>query len=124
MHLTKSELSTRLANIHENFGIELHVIFILVKTGEVTWSEIPDNIDLISLRIDFETHQLQCNFKPLKPTVKLETIFRECYDQEDSCCGCRWFDKESHTCVFRVGSLDDWPEIINNRGYELEDKLW
>lgn len=124
MQLTKSELSTKLADIHELFGKALHVVFILEKTGEVTWSEMPDNIELLEIRLNFLSQELRVNFKPALLTVKLETIFRECYDQEDTCCGCRWFNKEAHNCVFNGRSLDDWPEIIEHCGYELEDKLW
>lgn len=124
MHLTKSELSTKLAEIHQTIGTTFHVVFIQNKTGEVIWSEMPDNINLTSLRIDFETQQFQCNFSPLKPPVHLITIFRECYDQEDTCAGCRWYDKELQHCAFKDCPPDNWPEIINHCGYRLENKLW
>ena len=124
MKLTKSELQTKLTAIHNMFDTSLHVTFILKKTGEVTWSEIPDNINLISFRIDFETHQVQCNFKPLNTPVRMINIFRDCYDQHNSCCGCRWFDSAQKTCIFQGRALDEWPELIEYQGYELEDKLW
>lgn len=124
MKMTKSELKEfahRLYSINNSLN---RIIYIMDKTGEVEEKEIPEVVQVISIKMFYLTHELKVLFLPTLPSVKLETIFRECYDQEDSCCGCRWFDKEAHTCVFKGSALDYWPEIINHWGYELEDKLW
>ena len=124
MKMQKTELGKKIVDIQMLSGISTRPVYILNKTGEVTWSQIADEINLTSIRINFLSHELKVCFDSVMPTVKLETIFRECHDQEESCCGCRWFDKEANICVFSVSSLGDWPVIINECGYELEDKLW
>lgn len=124
MRITKPELITRLAAINNGFNMSAQVVLIQDKTGEVTWPEMPFDINLMSIRINFNTQEIKCTFSPLKPAVKLETIFRECYEQGGSCCGCRWFNTKSKKCVFQGKALDDWPEVIEDCGYELEDKLW
>ena len=124
MQLTKSQLSTKLTNIHETFPVGLNVVLIQNKVGEVTWTQIPDKINLTAIRMNLLSHELKVCFDIVLPTVKLETVFRECYEQEDTCDGCRWYDKENQQCAFKRVTLDSWPDVLYKLGYELEDKLW
>lgn len=124
MKLTKIELKEfahRLYSINNSFS---RIIYIMDKTGEVEEKEIPEIVNVISVKMLYLTHELQIVFSPTLASVKLETIFRECYEQGGSCCGCRWFNAEAKRCVFHYKFLDEWPEVIENCGYELEDKLW
>lgn len=124
MKLTKSELkefALRLYSINNSLS---RIIYIMDKTGEVEEKEIPEVVNVISVKMFYLTHELQVVFSPSLPSVKLETIFRECHDQHNSCCGCRWFDDNNRQCFFANRPLDDWPATIEYLGYELEDKLW
>lgn len=124
MKLTKSELkefALRLYSINDSLS---RIIYIMDKTGEVEEKEIPDVVNVISVKMFYLTHELQVVFSPSLPSVKLEDIFRECYDQGHSCCGCRWLNSDPKTCIFQGRALDEWPELIEFQGYELENKLW
>lgn len=124
MKLTKSELkefALRLYSINNSLS---RIIYIMDKTGEVEEKEIPDSVNVISIKMFYLTHELKVTFSPALPSIKLESIFRECYDQHNSCNGCRWLDSDSKTCIFQGRALDEWSKLIEWQGYELEDKLW
>lgn len=124
MKMTKTELKEfahRLCSINNSLT---RIIYIRSKTGEVEEKEIPEVVNVLYINMFYQTHELRIIFSPTLPSVKLETIFRECHDQENSCCGCRWFNHDSKKCVFQYKALDEWPEVIEHCGYKLEDKLW
>lgn len=124
MKLTKIELKEFVHRLYSINNSISRIIYIMDKTGEVEEKEIPEIVNVISVKMLYLTHELQVVFSPMSPSVKLETIFRECYEQGGTCCGCRWFDNESKICVFAGRALDEWPQVTEWRGYELEDKLW